>query len=445
MTSSDVRVRFAPSPTGFLHVGGARTALFNWLFARKARGKFLLRIEDTDRERSSDEHTSVILNGLTWLGLDWDEDIVFQANGLERHRALADELVTSGHAYEDDGAVRFRMPADEIAWRDGVHGKISFHGSDIEDWVILRSDRTPTYNFSVVEDDVFMGITHIIRGSDHISNTPKQIAVYHALGREPPQFTHVSVIHGMDGKKLSKRHGATAVGEYRELGILPEAMRNFLALLGWSPGDDRELFFDMGDLIAAFSLEGLQKKSAIFDTTKLEWMNGQYLSRKPPEAILPLVEPHLATYELAPHHLERERLLRLIGVVRERARTVLDVAWQIAVRSDMKHMIKDDAKAAKLVAKDVAEFRSVLSQAHQRLQAIDESSWNPERIETDLRDLAESLDLSVGKVFQPIRVAVTGGAVSEPVHVLLYVVGKDESLARIAAAGEWESAEVLRS
>ncbi len=445
MTSSGVRVRFAPSPTGYLHVGGARTALFNWLFARKMGGRFLLRIEDTDRERSSDEHTQVILDGLEWLGLDYDDEIAFQGAGLERHRALADRLVGEGKAYMDEGAVRFRMPTGEIAWDDGVHGHISFDGSDIEDWVILRSDRTPTYNFSVVADDVTMGITHIIRGSDHISNTPKQIAVYRAMEREQPSFSHVSVIHGMDGKKLSKRHGATAVGDYRKSGILPEAMRNFLALLGWSPGDDRELFFEMADLVAAFSLQGLQKKSAIFDTTKLEWMNGQYLSRTPPETLLPLVEPHLSDYDLPQSKLGRERLLSLIAVVRERARTTLDIAWQIAVRTDVKHMIKDDKKAQKLFAKDPDGFRTVLALVHDRLHNVDESSWAAEPLESDLRALAEAHGLGVGQVFQPIRVAVTGGAVSEPVNVLLSVVGREESLARIEAASHWESPAVLGS
>src|SRR6184192_2911099 len=234
------RVRFAPSPTGYLHVGGARTALFNWLYARRVGGRFLLRIEDTDKQRSTDEHTRVILDGLTWLGLDWDEEPVFQGARVKRHQEVADKLLADGKAYLEEGAIRFPLPPGEIAWDDAVHGRISFQGEDIKDFVVLRSDRTPIYNFAVVVDDIDMTITHVLRGDDHISNTPKQIALYRALGAEPPMFGHVPMLNGPDGKKLSKRHGATVVGDYQHMGILPAAMRNFLALLGWSPGGDRD-------------------------------------------------------------------------------------------------------------------------------------------------------------------------------------------------------------
>ena len=290
MTPSALRVRFAPSPTGYLHVGGVRTALFNWLYARKAGGQFLLRIEDTDRERSSDEHTRVILDGLRWLGLEWDEDVMFQGQGVERHRAVAMGLLDGGHAYEDGGAIWFRMPHETIAWDDFVHGAISFQGADIPDWAILRSDGTPTYNLSVVADDVEMAISHVMRGDDHISNTPKQIAVYRALGVDPPAFGHVPNVLGTDGKKLSKRHGATAVGDYRDMGFLAAAMRNFLALIGWNPKTEQELFFTTDELIAAFALDDVQKKSGVFDLKKLEWMNGQHISRMEPPELLALVE-----------------------------------------------------------------------------------------------------------------------------------------------------------
>src|SRR3989441_493921 len=224
------RVRFAPSPTGYLHVGGARTALFNWLYARRTSGTFLLRIEDTDKQRSTDEYTQVILDGLKWLGLDWDEDLTFQGARVKRHQEVADKLLAEGKAYLEEGAIRLLVPPGEIAWDDAVHGRISFQGEDIKDFVILRSDRSPLYNFAVVVDDVDMAITHVLRGDDHISNTPKQIALYHALGAASPVFGHVPMINGPDGKKLSKRHGATAVWDYQHLGILPAAMRNFLAL-----------------------------------------------------------------------------------------------------------------------------------------------------------------------------------------------------------------------
>src|SRR5881394_1215659 len=288
-----IRVRFAPSPTGYLHVGGARTALFNWLYARHAGGQFLLRIEDTDKVRSTDEHTKVILDGLSWLGLDWDEEPVFQGGRVKRHQEIADKLLAAGKAYMEEGAIRFRLPPGEIAWDDAVHGRISFQGEDIKDFIILRSDRTPIYNFAVVVDDVDMRITHVLRGDDHISNTPKQIALYYALGAALPVFGHVPMIHGPDGKKLSKRHGATAVGDYQHMGILPAAMRNFLVLLGWSPGNDIEVM-TVPQMIELFSSDKLSKNAAVFDTKKLEWMNGQHLAMKPAAELAPRVARSIA-------------------------------------------------------------------------------------------------------------------------------------------------------
>ncbi len=431
-----VRVRFAPSPTGYLHVGGARTALFNWLFARKAGGKFLLRIEDTDKARSSDEHVQVILDGLGWLGLDVDEEIVHQGAGIARHQALADRLLGEEKAYEEEGAVRFRMPDGEIAWDDAVYGRISFQGADIKDWVILRSDRSPTYNFTVVADDLEMGITHVMRGDDHISNTPKQIAVYRALGHEPPTFVHVPMIHGPDGKKLSKRHGATAVGDYRKEGILPEAMRNFLALLGWNPGDEQELYFTIEDLVQAFSLERILKKAAIFDLAKLEWLNGQHIGHTPPQELYALIESELPGQGVDVAALGRERVLHAVDVQRERARTTHDLAHRVGVRFNAA-LIERTPKADKLIAKDRDAFGEALGAAHERLQPIDAGQWEPEHLEQVLRDLADELGLKPGGVFQPIRVALTGDTVSEPVNVLLEVVGKDESLRRIEAARGW--------
>src|SRR5256714_11461136 len=326
------RVRFAPSPTGYLHVGGARTALLNWLYARHTGGQFLLRIEDTDKARSTEEHTKVILDGLTWLGLDWDEEPVFQGARVKRHQEIADRLLGEGKAYMEEGAIRFRLPPGEIAWDDAVHGRISFQGADIKDFIILRSDRTPIYNLAVVVDDLDMRITHVLRGDDHISNTPKQIALYQALDAPLPVFGHVPMINGPDGKKLSKRHGATAVGDYQHMGILPAAMRNFLALLGWSPGGDREVM-TLDEMIQLFSLEGIQKKAAIFDVKKLEWMNGQYLSLATAESLYDLVRPPLEA--LGPDG-RKDAVLRAITAVKTRSRTTLDVARQVAVRLDAK-------------------------------------------------------------------------------------------------------------
>ena len=438
MSSSTIRVRFAPSPTGFLHVGGARTALFNWLFARKLGGKFLLRIEDTDRARSSEAHVRVILDGLAWLGLDFDEEIVFQGAGLARHQALADRLLTEGSAYEEEGAIRFRMPEHEIAWEDAVYGRISFRGDDVKDWVILRSDRTPTYNFTVVADDIEMAITHVMRGDDHISNTPKQIAVYRALGHEPPVFAHVPMIHGPDGKKLSKRHGATAVADYQHEGILPGAMRNFLALLGWNPGDEREVFFTAEELIDAFSLERVLKKAAVFDVTKLEWLNGQHIGLTPPEELLPLIDGELARLGIDDTAIGRARILRAVDIQRERARTTSELARRVAIRFDAA-LIERDAKANTTLARDLVGFREALGAATDALASLSEAEWTTDHLEGVLRALAEARGVKPGVVFQPVRIALTGQTVSEPVNVLLELVGRDESLRRMCAALSWEA------
>src|SRR5438309_667749 len=421
----NIRVRFAPSPTGYLHVGGARTALFNWLYARHEGGKFLLRIEDTDKARSTDEHTEVILDGLSWLGLYCDEDLVFQGARVKRHQEIADRFLTAGKAYMDEGAIRFRVPPGEIAWEDAVHGRSSFQGADIKDFIILRSDRTPIYNLAVVVDDLDMRITHVLRGDDHISNTPKQIALYQALDAPLPVFGHVPMINGPDGKKLSKRHGATAVGDYQHMGILPAAMRNFLALLGWSPGGDREIM-TLDEMIRLFSFAGIQQKAAIFDMTKLEWMNGQYLSMAPAEELYPLVSPQLAQLGL---NGNQDAVLKAIAAVKTRSRTTLDVAKQVAVRLDAKFVAFDD-KAKKEIAKDPAGYKASLEAS---LAVLRQTDWTSEALEQSLRALADAKGVAAGKIFQPIRIALTGGTVSEPVNELLYVVGKEAALKRLEA------------
>lgn len=401
-----------------------------------------MRIEDTDRERSSEEHTKVILDGLTWLGLDWDEELVFQGAQLQQHQAAADRLRESGKVYEDEGAIRFKMPDEEIAWDDAIHGRISFAGSDIKDFIILRSDRTPTYNFSVVCDDTEMRITHVIRGDDHISNTPKQIALYRALDLDPPVFGHVPMIHGADGKRLSKRHDAIAVGDYRNRGILANAMRNFLSLLGWSPGDDRELFFTTDELLDAFTLEGIQKKSAIFDSKKLEWMNGQHLSKTPAESLVPLVDDHLLELGVEVTGSGRDKVLRCIDVVKERSRTTFQVAKQVAERLTRLEMKSDDIdpKAKKLFDKDRNRFNEALVASSERLRQLDEAAWEDSNLlETELRGLAESTGMKAGEVFQPIRIALTGSTVSEPVTQLICLVGKEETLHRL----EWARTELF--
>ena len=469
------RLRFAPSPTGDLHVGGARTALFNWLYVRHFGGKLLLRIEDTDKARSTDESTRAIFDGLNWLGLSWDEEPVFQAAHVARHQADVRQLLARGAAYrcfctaeeldrwrrEADqrkdafkydrrcdrltpdevarrvasgvpSAVRFRVPEGTTEWVDLVHDRIAFPNKDVDDFVVLRSDGTPVYNMAVVSDDIAMGITLVMRGDDHISNTPKQIMLYEALGAPLPQFAHLPMIHGTDGKKLSKRHGATAVGDYQHLGILPSAMCNFLALLGWSPGGDREIM-TREEMIALFSPDGLQKKAAVFDPAKLEWMNGQHLSMLPLTEVEPYVTPAIVAAGLAtPDALARRHdwYLRLLDLLRVRARTIGDIIRQAAPYFSETLTYDPDAVAKQW--KDRAVTLTILTAASEALQSV--SPWSAEGLEAALRGVAESMGLTGGKVFQPLRVALTGLAVSPGIFDVLIMLGRETALSRIATA-----------
>ena len=324
--------------------------------------------------------------------------------------------------------IRFRMPQEDIGWDDAVHGTITFHGRDLDDLIILRADGTPIYNMAVVSDDIAMRITHVIRGDDHISNTPKQIALYRALEQPVPIFAHVPMILGADGKKLSKRHGATAVGDYQDLGILPAAMRNFLALLGWSPGEDREIMAE-AEMIALFSLEGIQKKPAVFDTTKLEWMNGQYLSALSAEELLPAVTRELDRLGIG--YGSPGALAPYVNAVKTRSRTLLDVARQVAVRLDPRQVQLDD-KGRALMQKLGEGFARSLTLAHQTLGTIPDAEWQSERILAALKETVEREGIKLGDLLQPIRVALTGSTVSEPVNELLEVVGKPAALERLA-------------
>ncbi len=466
------RLRFAPSPTGFLHVGGARTALHNWLFARKHGGKFLLRIEDTDRARSTAESTQAIYDGLRWLGLDWDEEVAHQGANLAQHQRDARSLLASDAAYRDftpaeeldrlrheaetrgevfrfdrrsaalppdeqerrvaggdPFAIRFRVPQGTTAWDDVVHGRIAFPNKDIEDFIILRSDGTPVYNMAVVSDDIAMGITLVMRGDDHISNTPKQILLYEALGASLPRFAHLPMIHGVDGKKLSKRHGATAVGDYRHLGILPDAMANFLALLGWSPGGDVEVM-PREELIRRFDESGLLKKAAIFDPKKLEWMNGQHMAHMPIEALEPLITPHIVAAGLATAQELVQRApwyLRLLELLRVRARTVDELVRQAAPY--FRESPDYDAAAVARHWKDGAG--DLVEGARERLATTD---WDAAALEQALRQLAEGRGVAPGALFQPLRIALTGSAASPGIFDVLVLLGRDVSLRRLDAA-----------
>jgi glutamyl-tRNA synthetase len=477
MSAPQPRLRFAPSPTGYLHVGGARTALFNWLYARKFGGLFLLRIEDTDKARSTDESTRAIFDGLNWLGLQWDEEVVYQAANLDLHRADAERLLANGTAYRcfctqaelaerraaaeankeafkydrrcdrldpaevqrrvAEGmpfTVRFRVPDGSTSWNDLVHEEITFPNKDIEDFIVLRTDGTPIYNLAVVSDDIAMAITLVMRGDDHISNTPKQIMLYRALGADLPTFAHLPMIHGIDGKKLSKRHGATAVGDYQHLGILPGAMLNFLALLGWSPGDDIEVM-TMAEMIELFDPSGLQKKAAIFDPKKLEWMNGQHLSLIPSDELVARVAPAIEEAGLATVaelQSRRDWFIALLDQLKVRARTIDDIVRQAV--PFFRETIDYDPDAEAKQWKDRTASSALLAQVREALAAV--SSWEPAVMEEALRALAERLGFGekAGKLFQPLRLALTGQTASPGIFDVLVLLGRDRSLARLDTA-----------
>ncbi|HEX2340001.1 MAG TPA: glutamate--tRNA ligase [Vicinamibacterales bacterium] len=434
-----VRVRFAPSPTGYLHVGGARTALFNWLYARRHGGAFVLRIEDTDAERSSWDMVSGIVDGLRWLGLDWDEgpDVggphapYFQSRRLDKYRAAAEGLVASGHAYIDDGAIRFNVPEGRTSFTDLVHSPIEFDNEHIEKFVILRSDGHPTYHLSVVVDDIDMEITHVVRGDDHISNTPKQVLLYNALGRAVPAFAHVPLILGPDKKRLSKRHGATAVGEYERAGYLSEAMVNFLALLGWSPGGDREVM-TRDELIAAFAIEGINGGNAIFNVEKLDWFNAQHIARMPAEEIVRRVEPDLKAAGLWNDEFQSVRrawLLAVVDLVKPRLRKLGEIVDH--TRPFLADAVEPDpAAAAKYLG--ASELAGPLAALRERLARVEPFEPNP--IEAALREVAAAEGVKAASLIHASRVAVTGQSVSPGVFEVLALAGRDRVLERLAAA-----------
>jgi glutamyl-tRNA synthetase len=469
------RLRFAPSPTGYLHVGGARTALFNWLYAKKYGGTFLLRIEDTDRARSTEESTRGIFEGLEWLGLLWEEPVTYQGANLTRHQADAQRLLEVGAAYRcfctpaqlderrqaaeargeafaydrrcdrltpdesarraaagEPFAIRFRVPPGETAWDDMVHDRIAFPNKDIEDFVILRSDATPVYNFAVVSDDIASNITLVMRGDDHISNTPKQILLYGALGAPLPRFAHLPMIHGLDGKKLSKRHGAMAVGDYQHEGILPQAMLNFLALLGWSPGGDVEVM-TVRQMIERFSVDALSKKAAIFDPKKLEWMNGQHLSLMSSAELAPIVAEALVKAGLATERQLSERgawYTTLLDLLKVRARTIDDIVRQAAPY--LRDEIDYDPEAVAKQWQDRPASAKLLAATREALETV--GPWDAAPMEEALRGLAQRMSLSPGKLFQPLRVALVGLTASPGIFDVLLLLGRERSLARIDTA-----------
>jgi glutamyl-tRNA synthetase len=478
--SSGVRVRFAPSPTGYLHVGGARTALFNWLFARQQRGTLILRVEDTDAERNKPELVQGIIDGLAWLGVDWDEGPFFQSQRLDLYREAAKKCLANGSAFlcycaadkyaggdhAADGsagvekvrrgarcscrdgkasvpgakpAIRFRVPAGRTVFADEVFGEREFDNEEIEDFVLLRSGKDgeewgmPTYQMCVVVDDIDMRITHVIRGADHLSNTPKQVLLYRALGAELPIFAHLPLILGSDKSRLSKRHGATDVNMYRTEGFLPEAFRNFLALLGWSPGGDEE-FLRTKDLIEKFSLAGVSRTNGVFDRPKLEWFNTQYLQKLPIEDLLPEVEAELKRSGLWKEEWAtgagHEWFSKTVDLLRPRVRLLPDFStWSRAFFSD-EFPIEEAGKAKFWKDPKVPELLAKLADA---LAAL--SEWNHDACDHALRGLAEAAGVKAGLLINATRVAIVGQSVAPPLFDTMVVLGQERVVRRLRAAG----------
>ena len=472
--SDSVRVRFAPSPTGYLHVGGARTALFNYLFARRHEGVFLLRIEDTDVSRSREELTEVILRSLRWLGLAWDDDPVRQSTRMQRYREVCEKLVEKGWAYPcfcssealekrrqkagaaytydrrclalseqeirerlDRGiprAIRLRVPDGETTFQDAVRGTVIVQNKQIDDFILLRSDETPVYQVAVVVDDHEMGITHVIRGDDHLSNTPKQILIYQAMEWDIPTFAHVPMILGPDKKRLSKRHGATSVEEYEKAGFLPQAVVNFLALLGWSPGDDREMM-SLEEMAACFSLNRVSKNPAVLDETKLTWMNGQYLSRMPEEELFALIADKVEGEGLMADpfaEANRSYLLRCMGLMKERMKKVGDF-----VNQGRYFLVDPEEYEEEAVRKHWSreDLRGWFETLYERLGAL--PSWEADRLEETIRGFADEMGVGAGKVIHPIRVALTGTGASPGLFALMEVLGRERVTRRLQRAMDY--------
>ncbi|MGB9710520.1 MAG: glutamate--tRNA ligase [Thermodesulfovibrio sp.] len=457
-----VRVRFAPSPTGHLHIGGARTALFNWLFARHYSGKFILRIEDTDRSRSTEEYIESIIEAMKWLGLNWDEGPFRQTDRMEIYKKYAYKLLNEGKAYccyctpeeleerrqkamkegkpprydrrcreiteklDKPFAIRFKMPLEgETVVNDLVKGAVTFKNSELEDLVILRSDGTPTYNFCVVVDDFEMKITHVIRGEDHLNNTPKQIHIYHALGMNPPEFAHIPMILGKDRSRLSKRHGATSVLAYRDEGYLSDAVVNYLARLGWSHGDQE--IFTREELIKYFNLQQVGKANAVFDPEKLLWLNSEYIKLTPEEKLFELVKPFLIKegYLRENETVDLQWVCKAIKSLKERCRTLRELAH--AMRYYFLEYVEIDPKAKEKYI--TTETIAILKELTEKLAQLED--FTQDKIEKIFMDMVNEKGLKLAEVAQPVRVAITGNTVSPGIYEVLEIVGKEKTLKRL--------------
>jgi len=459
-----VRTRFAPSPTGYLHVGGARTALFSWLYARRHGGTFVLRIEDTDLERSTAESVNAILEGMTWLGLEYDEGPFYQTERFEHYEAAIQKLMDDGVAYrcncskerieglreeamrrkdkprydghcrhkevsaDEPHVIRFKNPDHgAVVVDDMVRGKVLFNNDELDDLIIRRTDGSPTYNLTVVVDDLDMNITHVIRGDDHLNNTPRQINILRALGHEPPRYGHVPMILGDDGARLSKRHGAVSVMQYREDGFLPEALLNYLVRLGWSHGDQE--IFSLDELVSLFDIGDVNKAASAFNTEKLAWLNQHYIKADTPLRIAHLLSPHMGKLGIDP--INGPNLVEVAEAQQERAKTLVEMAEISAFF--YKDFEQFDEQAAKKNLRPVA--REGLEKMREALEALEE--WTPGALHQTVADVSEALGLKMGKVAQPLRVAVVGRAASPGIDVTLYLVGREACLRRIDKALEF--------
>lgn len=464
-----VVTRFAPSPTGFLHIGSARTALFNWLYARHCGGEFRLRVEDTDRARSTEEATAAILDGLTWLGLTWDGDVTYQSRNADRHAAVVEQLLEAGTAYrcyctpeeldvmrtearaagrpvaydrrwrDRDPAdapagvppvVRIKMPLEgETVIDDAVQGKVTVANDHLDDLILLRADGSPTYMLSVVVDDHDMEVSHIVRGDDHLRNAFRQFHIYQACGWQPPAFAHISLIHGPDGAKLSKRHGALGIDAYRDMGYLPDALRNYLVRLGWSHGDDE--IFSTEQAIAWFDLDGINKAPARIDFDKLASVNGHYLRDVDPNHLADLVMPRVTTaLDTQLDAIAQQRVSAAMAPLRERAKTLVELADSALPYARSVPLPFTDKAAALLTA----DAKQLLSGLADTLAAL--PNWETEALETAVRAFADSAEIKLGAIAQPLRAALTGTTISPGIFDVLAILGRDETLGRLKAAQE---------
>ena len=423
-----VRVRFAPSPTGFLHVGSARTAIFNWLYARHTGGRFLLRVEDTDMKRSESRFLEEILEDLKWLGLDWDEEPLFQSRRFDVYRAKAAELIAAGKAYKDGDAVLFKVaPGRTIAFDDLVHGPISVESETLKDQVLIKSDGSPTYNFSCVVDDAFLGVTHILRGDDHISNTPKQIIFYEAFGLTPPRFGHMPLILGPDGSKLSKRHGGVSVEEYKRDGFLPEALANYLILLGWMPKDGREVMTP-DEAVERFEISEMNDVQAKFDLQKLRWLNAEYIMKSPNTRLIPLVKAHLVAAGLAVTTVPDAYVSKVLDLYKVRAKTLSELPPMIDCFFREDFAFDEDGKKHL----ETPESRGFLAVLADRLAGL--TDFSHDAIEAIFREFAEERGIKTGPIVHPARMAVSGKTKGAGLFEMMEVLGRERVVARMRRA-----------